>query len=69
MPISDYLGSQGIQPRSDLAGLNLTKIPKVLIECGNMRNANDAGLMKDGTWQERAAQQIAQAITEFLTGG
>jgi N-acetylmuramoyl-L-alanine amidase len=52
-----------------LAGLNLTKIPKVLIECGNMRNTNDAGLMKDGGWQERAAQQIAQAITTFLTGG
>jgi N-acetylmuramoyl-L-alanine amidase len=69
MPVSDYLGSQGLQPRSDLAGLNLTKIPKVLIECGNMRNTNDAGLMKDGGWQERAAQQIAQAITTFLTGG
>jgi N-acetylmuramoyl-L-alanine amidase len=69
MPVSDYLGSQGIQPRSDLAGLNLTKIPKVLIECGHMRNTNDAGLMKDSGWQERAAQQIAQAITTFLTGG
>jgi N-acetylmuramoyl-L-alanine amidase len=68
MPVSDYLGSQGIQPRSDLAGLNLTKIPKVLIECGNMRNTIDAGLMQDGAWQERAAQQIAQAITKFLTG-
>jgi N-acetylmuramoyl-L-alanine amidase len=69
MPVSDYLGSQGIQPRSDLAGLNLTKIPKVLIECGNMRNSGDARLMQDGAWQERAAQQIAQAITTFLVGG
>jgi len=69
LPVSDYLGSRGIQSRSDLAGLNLTKIPKVLIECGNMRNTNDAGLMKDGGWQERAAQQIAYAITTFLTGG
>jgi N-acetylmuramoyl-L-alanine amidase len=69
LPVSDYLGSQGIQPRSDLAGLNLTKIPKVLIECGNMRNSGDARLMQDGAWQERAAQQIAQAITTFLVGG
>jgi len=69
MPVSDYLGSQGIQPRSDLAGLNLTTVPKVLIECGNMRNTNDARLMKDSAWQQRAAQQIAQAITKFLTGG
>jgi N-acetylmuramoyl-L-alanine amidase len=69
MPVSDYLGSQGIQSRSDLAGLNLTTVPKVLIECGNMRNSGDAWLMQDSVWQERAAQQIVQAITAFLTGG
>ncbi len=69
MPVSDYLGSQGIQSRSDLAGLNLTTVPKVLIECGNMRNSGDARLMQDSAWQERAAQQIAQAITTFLVGG
>ena len=69
MPVSSYLGVQGVQLRSDLAGLNLTRIPKVLIECGNMRNVGDAGLMMDGAWQNRAAQQIAQAITIFLTGG
>ncbi|CAB4792053.1 unannotated protein [freshwater metagenome] len=69
MPVSDYLGSQGIQSRSDLAGLNLTTVPKVLVECGNMRNSGDARLMQDSAWQERAAQQIAQAIATFLVGG
>ena len=37
-----YDGVDGLQPRDDLAGLNLTTVPKVLIECGNMRNATDA---------------------------
>ena len=40
MPVSTYDGVDGLQPRDDLAGLNLTTVPKVLIECGNMRNAD-----------------------------
>ncbi len=45
MPVSTYDGVDGLQPRDDLAGLNLTTVPKVLIECGNMRNATDAKLL------------------------
>jgi hypothetical protein len=41
-PISSYDGVNGIQVRDDLAGLNLSTVPKVLIECGKMRNATDA---------------------------
>src|ERR1019366_6983544 len=41
IPTSDYYGQNGIIFRDDLAGLNLTTVPKVLIECGNMRNATD----------------------------
>jgi N-acetylmuramoyl-L-alanine amidase len=40
--VSTYLGSGGIQPRNDLAGLNLPTVPKVFIECANMRNAQDS---------------------------
>lgn len=35
MPVSNYDGIDGITLRDDLAGLNLTTVPKVLIECGN----------------------------------
>src|ERR1700709_2311072 len=42
IPISNYDGSAGFPPRGDLPGLNLTPVPKVLIECVNMRNAGDA---------------------------
>jgi N-acetylmuramoyl-L-alanine amidase len=45
MPVSTYDGVDGLQPRDDLAGLNLTTVPKVLIETGNMRNAADAALL------------------------
>ncbi len=68
MPISNYDGTDGLQPRSDLAGLNLTTVPKVLIETGNMRNATDAALLVTPAFQQSAAAAIAQAITAYLTG-
>jgi N-acetylmuramoyl-L-alanine amidase len=68
MPVSDYDGVDGLQPRNDLAGLNLTTVPKVLIECGNMQNATDTGLLVTAAFQQSAASAIAGAITEYLTG-
>jgi N-acetylmuramoyl-L-alanine amidase len=68
MPESTYDGVAGLNPRDDLAGLNLTTVPKVLIETGNMRNATDARLLVSSAWQQRAGRAMAQAITEFLTG-
>lgn len=66
MPESTYDGIDALQPRDDLAGLNLTTVPKVLIECGNMRNATDADLLVRSAFQHRAARAMAQAITRFL---
>ena len=66
MPVSTYDGTNGIAYRDDLAGLNLTTVPKVLIECGNMRNATDAALLVRSSFQERAAEAFARAITLFL---
>ena len=42
LPFSTYLGHDGIDARNDLGGLNLSTVPKVFIETGNMRNATDA---------------------------
>ena len=68
MQVSNYDGVDGLDPRSDLAGLNLTTVPKVLIECGNMQNAGDTALLVTPSFQQAAADAMAQAITEFLTG-
>jgi N-acetylmuramoyl-L-alanine amidase len=67
MPDSTYDGVHGITLRDDLAGLNLTTVPKVLIECGNMRNATDAAMLVRSSFQRLTARAFAQAITEFLT--
>jgi N-acetylmuramoyl-L-alanine amidase len=67
MPESDYYGSNGIQARDDLAGLNLTTVPKVLIECGNMPNPTDARLLTSPRFQRRVAAALEDAIVTFLT--
>ena len=66
MPQSNYEGVDGIMPRDDLAGLNLTTVPKVLIECGNMRNAVDASLLVTARFQRRVASALTAAIAAFL---
>jgi len=66
-PLSSYDGTNGIQPRDDLAGINLSTVPKVFIECANMRNATDAALVTSLRWQASAARAIAAGLTAFLT--
>jgi N-acetylmuramoyl-L-alanine amidase len=66
MPVSNYDGVNGITQRNDLAGLNLTTVPKVLIECGNMRNATDAAMLTSASFQQQAARAIEAAIIRFL---
>src|ERR1700744_5806120 len=66
VPISNYDGSGGFAPRDNLAGLNLTTVPKVLIECVNMRNAAEATRLVKPGFQKLAARSMADAITVFL---
>lgn len=66
---ANYLGGgEGLTVRGDLGGLNLSTVPKVFIECGNMRDSKDAALLTDAHWRERAARGIADGITDFLRG-
>ncbi|KIE25282.1 N-acetylmuramoyl-L-alanine amidase [Streptomyces sp. MUSC 125] len=66
-PPSNYLGKgTGLVTRTDLGGLNLSTVPKVFIECGNMRDSKDATLLTSGAWRQKAAQGIADGIVGFL---
>jgi N-acetylmuramoyl-L-alanine amidase len=66
MPVSTYDGKNGINHRDDLAGLNLTKVPKILIEVGNMRNATDAKMLTSAKFQQQVAKALLAAIIRFL---
>lgn len=66
MPTSTYDGHDGLVLRDDLAGLNLTTVPLVLIETGNMRNLTDASLLESPAFQQGVAQALLIAIERFL---
>jgi N-acetylmuramoyl-L-alanine amidase len=63
---STYAGHDGIDARDDLGGLNLSTVPKVFIECGNMRNAGDAAGLDDPQFRERIAEGIAAGVFRFV---
>jgi N-acetylmuramoyl-L-alanine amidase len=63
---ANYIGSRGLYPRSDLAGLNLARIPAALVECANMRNAQEAELIATPRGRAQYAAAIADGITAWL---
>lgn len=70
-PLSTYTGTStgGLVARSDLGGLNLSTVPKVFIECGNMRNAADAQRITSAAWRQRAAFALATGLRTYLLDG
>lgn len=66
-PVAGYVaGGDGIDFRSDLATLNLSNIPTVLVECGNLRSRHDAAVMTSRHGQYRYAHALARGIRAFL---
>lgn len=66
MPYSTYVGTDALSVRSDLGGLNLSNVPKVFVETGNMRNAADAALLSSPRWRQRAARALATGLARFV---
>lgn len=66
IPASDYIGDEGINPRDDMGGLNLSKVPVVMLECGNMRNGEDAKLLSDEDFHGDIATGIFDGIVDHL---
>jgi N-acetylmuramoyl-L-alanine amidase len=67
IPYSSYLGKKGIDKRSDLGGLNMSTVPKVFIECGNMRNKGDAAKMTSASGRQQMAEALAKGFETYLT--
>jgi N-acetylmuramoyl-L-alanine amidase len=65
---STYVGSDGLYGRADLAGLNFAQYPAVLVELGNMRNADEAAQMESPDGRARYAAAVTNGITAFLNG-
>jgi N-acetylmuramoyl-L-alanine amidase len=68
VPISNYLGVNGLDGRDDLAGLNLSTRPSALVECGNMRDPAEAAAFTSPRGRQHYATAIANGIVRFLSG-
>lgn len=66
MSYADYIGLRGLDVRSDLGGLNLSDVPKVFIEAGNMRNPDDARLLSRPSFRQREALALRVGLAAFL---
>ncbi len=65
---STYIGTNGLFGRSDLAGLNLAQYPAILIELGNMRNADEAAQMEGAEGRSKYAAAVTQGFVAYLRG-
>ncbi|WP_214111372.1 N-acetylmuramoyl-L-alanine amidase [Acrocarpospora catenulata] len=63
---STYIGKNALDYRSDLGGLNLSTVPKIFLESGNMRHAGDAAKLKDPAFRQKLAAALAQGFQTFL---
>lgn len=66
MPVSNYLGRRGIDVRTDIAGVNLSRPPAVMLEMGNMRHPQDAALIARRGFRQQVATALADAVTRSL---
>ncbi|WP_137813916.1 N-acetylmuramoyl-L-alanine amidase [Gandjariella thermophila] len=63
---ANYIGADGLAPRADLAGLNLSTRPAALVECGNMRDAREGAVLSSPVGRQRYADAITMAVLAYL---
>jgi N-acetylmuramoyl-L-alanine amidase len=64
---ANYIGSGGLYGRDDLAGLNFAEYPAILVELGNMKNADEAARMQSPDGRAKYAAAVTQGITAYLS--
>lgn len=69
IPPATYIGSSGLNPRADIAGLNLAQYPSILVELGNMKSPVDSALMKTAEGRQKYADAVVRGIVAFLSQG
>ncbi|MFT4045015.1 MAG: N-acetylmuramoyl-L-alanine amidase [Gordonia sp. (in: high G+C Gram-positive bacteria)] len=69
-PPSNYVGAvNGIQARSDIAAVNLTRIPAVFIEMGNLSNPAEANQLTRHDGQLKYALAVTNGILNYVHPG
>ncbi len=66
LPIANYYARDGIVSRIDLGTLNMSDVPVVMVELGNMKNAGDAARMASVAGRDRYAAGLVAGIRGYL---
>jgi N-acetylmuramoyl-L-alanine amidase len=65
--VANYIaGGDGLDFRSDLGTINLSNVPTVMVELGNMRNPVDARRMTSRSGRATYAHGLARAVRRYL---
>ncbi len=62
-------GGDGLDFRADLGTLNLSDVPTVVVELGNMRDTGDAALMSGASGRKAYAEALVRGAKRFLAHG
>jgi N-acetylmuramoyl-L-alanine amidase len=63
---ANYIGIDGIDERADLGTLNWAGTPAVIVECGNMRNSDDAATLSSENGRQRIATALVDGVAGYL---
>jgi N-acetylmuramoyl-L-alanine amidase len=66
LPVANYYARNGIVTRTDLGTLNMSDVPVVMVELGNMKNRVDAARMKTAAGRDKYAVGLVAGIRLFL---
>ena len=66
LKIANYYATSGIKRRTDLGTLNMSDVPVVMVELGNMKNASDARRMTSPTGRAQYARGLVAGIRAYL---
>lgn len=70
LPVANYIaGGDGLDVRTDLATLNLSRVPTAMVELGNMRDRADAARMTSGAGRAVYVAALVRAVRPFLRRG
>ncbi len=66
LKIANYYATSGIKRRTDLGTLNMSDVPVVMVELGNMKNASDARRMTSPSGRAQYARGLVAGIRAYL---
>ncbi|WP_426245978.1 N-acetylmuramoyl-L-alanine amidase [Nocardioides sp. LHG3406-4] len=67
LPVADYIaGGDGLDVRGDLGTLNLSDVPVVMVELGNMRDPGEARRMTSARGRATYARGLVAGVRSYL---